>query len=231
MNLPKLPKLPIQPKMAAIIFGVLLVAIGLFFGFRAISSRASGQDPQNVVVANINENSATVSWTSGTAVQCTLEYGTSATSLTFFAPETGQPTTNHAAKLSLLSPNTTYFFQIKCADKSYNNGGVPWSFSTRSAGTQGGSQVTSTPSSTLVPTESLGGATPPPAGSPTPFQKLSAPTSSQRVSSPAPTSTASINGCTETSCAAIKTKLGNGCSTQDYFKCIYKLTGTPSPTP
>ncbi len=53
---------------------------------------------------------------------------------------------------------------------------------------------------------------------------------------PSPISTVHIpnagaSTCTDTDCAIIKRKLGTGCSAQDYFKCLHKLTPTVSPTP
>lgn len=205
-----MPKLSVQ-KIAAIVVGVLSVTAGVFFGFRALSSRASSNEPQNVKVSEINENAATVSWTSGTEAQCTLQYGTTPAALTFFGPET-LASTNHNVKLSLLSPKTTYYFQIKCGESTFTNAGVPWSFSTTDPGS--GSVGVATPSAALVPsptTSALRSPTARPTTSvrPPPIQTLKVPENPS---------------CPETDCAAVKAKLGQGCNTQDYFKCLRKPT-------
>jgi hypothetical protein len=58
---------------------------------------------------------------------------------------------------------------------------------------------------------------------PTPIQSLEIKTK--------PTNTPIVLSCNETDCAKIKEKLGKGCTTQDYFRCLRKLTPTQSLTP
>lgn len=228
MNLPNiaLPKFAVPklslPKIAAVIVGVLAVSGGAFFGFRALSSRATNQDPKNVQIIGINENSASVNWTSGIEVLCTLEYGTSATALNFFGPESRASTT-HSIKLTLLSPKTTYYFQIHCGDSKFTNAGVPWSFQTTDAGAAAILPIAS-PSATLAPTASTKPISLPtnpvvnPSTRPAPIQTLVVPTSAPQANS----------SCTETDCNAIKAKLGQGCSSQEWSYCMqHRITPTP----
>ncbi len=136
-----------------------------------------------------------------------IEYGTSPTALNFFAPEP-EKGKNHSVNLTLLSPLTTYYFIIRIDDKRYDNGGVPWTFTTKGVN----DQVEINPS----PTTSVGIITPSPTsekGTPTPVQSL-------RIDLK----------CEETDCQKIKEKIGKGCTTRDYFLCIKKLTPTPTPT-
>lgn len=126
-----------QPKTKRYIpitIGVVLsfmLVIGGYFIFQSAASRADDTVPHDVVITEISENAATVTWATGRETQGVVEYGTSPASLTFFAPE-GEKTTSHSIDLTLLSPATTYYFQIRVADAKYDNGGVPWTFTTKS---------------------------------------------------------------------------------------------------
>lgn len=208
-------------KIAAIIIGSL-IAIGLiFFGLRIFSSvftRASDLEPRDVVISDIGQNSAKISWTTGVETQGVLEYGTTPTTLNFFAPETTS-TKSHQVELTLLSPNTTYYFQIRISDKKYDNGGVPWTFTTK-ANQQ---ETIISPTLTPMPTATIAQ----PEASPTLKDNPNLDGSSE-IEVPAPTKPAE---CTETDCQKIKELLGKGCNTQDYILCILKLTTTPTPSP
>jgi hypothetical protein len=192
-------KNPAVKKIAAIVIGIIIFVGLVFLYFSIFGTRAADIEPRDVVVSNIEKNSVKASWATGVDTQGVIEYGTTPTALNFFAPEAEKGKT-HTLDLTLLSPNTTYYFDIRVGDKKYDNGGVPWTFSTKGAE----ASVVSTP--TAAPTES--------ASKPTPIQHL-------RIDD--------NTSCNETDCAVIKTKLGKGCSTQDYFLCIKKLTATPKP--
>lgn len=182
-------------KLASIGIGIVIAILLIVMGFKVFSgvfTRAADFEPRDVVVSNIAENSAKLSWETGVETQGVVEYGTSPTSLNFFAPE-AQKIKTHSVDLTLLSPNTTYYFQIRIGDKKYDNGGVPWTFTTK--GTQKSVASTPTPSPISTP-------------KPTPVQTLEVPVKGV----PVPLA------CNETDCAKIKTKLGNGCTLQDYFK-------------
>lgn len=183
-------------KIVTIVIGVIISIAIVFLAFSMLQNvftRASDVRPQDVVVSEISQNSVKVTWTTGVETQSVIEYGTSPTALNFFAPESAK-TKNHSVDLTLLSQTTTYYFQIKVGDQSFDNGGIPWTFTTKA---EKKTQPTA-PSPTVPP------------------------------ATPSPTASA---GCAETDCASIKSKLGKGCNTQDYFKCLRKLTGTPTPTP
>ena len=191
MNNPKVTKI------SAIIIGIVVFVGLVFLYFSVFGSRAADFEPRDVVVSNIEKNSVRTSWATGVDTQGVVEYGTTPTALNFFAPEATKGKT-HTLDLTLLSPNTTYYFDIRVGDKKYDNGGVPWTFTTK-----GAESAVITP--TIAPTQ--------PVSQPTPFQKLQIPDGTEN--------------CNETDCAKIKEKLGKGCSTQDYFKCLKKLTPTP----
>lgn len=184
----------------------IAVFIGLvFLYFSVFASRATDFEPRDVVVSNIEKNSVRVSWATGIDTQGVIEYGTTPTALNFFAPEAIKGKT-HTLDLTLLSPNSTYYFDIRVGEKKYDNGGVPWTFTTKGAE----SSVATTPTTAPAqPTDSV-------QDQPTPFQKLQIPDGTEN--------------CVETDCEKIKAKLGQGCSTQDYFLCLKKVTPTPTPT-
>lgn len=185
-------------KFLPIGIGIVLSLIILVLGFGMVQNvftSAANQRPRDVVVSDITQNSAKVTWTTDKASQALVEYGTSPTTMNFNAPETERVTT-HAVEITLLSPATTYYFRIKVGDKSHDNGGIPWQFTTKST-------QDSQPLTTITPSPAT-------------------------TSTPAATLTPSASGsCNETDCTQIKSKLGKGCTTQDYFKCVRKLTPTP----
>ncbi len=181
-------------KILTIIIGLIIFLLLVFFGFRIFGTRAADTIPQDVVISNIERNSVRINWTTGVDTQGVIEYGTSPTALNFFAPE-AEKTKNHSVDLTLLSPSTTYYFVIRIGEKRYDNGGVPWTFTTK-----GISETTPSFDNVISPTRTI--------------QRIRIDTS--------PTS------CNETNCDLIKQKLGKGCSTLDYFKCIKKLTPTSS---
>lgn len=121
---------------------ILMVVVGagffIFQFFQNSFTRAADTAPRSVAIADITENSASITWTTDRESQSVVEYGTAPDALTFFAPE-GEKTTSHSVSLTLLTEATTYYFRIKVGDTSYyDNSGdnsVPWTFSTKGAAT------------------------------------------------------------------------------------------------
>lgn len=190
-------------KYASIAIGVVASFLLVIVGYNLVQgSRADDSAPRDVVVSDITQNSIKAGWSTGQDAQSVIEYGTSPTALNFFAPES-QKTKQHSVDLTLLSPNTTYYFQIRVADKKYDNGGVPWTFTTKSAQ----AQATPTVEPTVAPTE------------------IPATVAPSTAPSAAPTSVVATDysaTCGEVTCPKILEKLGKGCSSQDYVKCLKK---------
>lgn len=209
-------------RLYSIIAGVIIsiVAIVVVLGvFGGVFTRAEDAAPRDVVVADITNNAAKVTWATGNDNQGVIEYGTSPTALNFFAPETTS-TKAHSIDLTLLSPNTTYYFQIRIGDKKYDNGGVPWSFATKSVdGAAVNNNATLAPTKAaapIVPTNTVAAVK----ATPTPISSLQIPAGGTA-------NTASITGCVETSCDRIKAQIGKTCTAADYLKC---LKATPTTT-
>ena len=118
----------------------LLVALGttIFLGRQAniFFARASSCSIKEVGANQVTTNNAMISWVTDEMSQGMVEYGITATNLTFSTPE-GQPGKAHNVNLSLLTPNTVYYYLIKIGDKKCDASGqicgascVPWSFTT-----------------------------------------------------------------------------------------------------
>jgi len=205
-----------QIRIISIVLGTIIGLLIIFFGFRIMQkvfTRAADIAPRDVVVSDISNNSTKITWSTDQEAQGVVEYGTSPTSLNFFAPES-KKTKNHTVELTLLSPNSTYYFQIRIGDKKFDNGGVPWTFTTKSTSAQSGTQ----PGNTL------------PTQKPTPISKVV-------IEQPTTAPTAAPQAeCSQTDCDKIKEKLGKGCSMSDYIKnnCLSAsstTTATPTTAP
>lgn len=129
---------PKKLKMISYSIGVvvsLVVIVASFFYIQGTFIRAEGDMPQDVIVAETTQNSSKITWTTGRENQSVIEYGTTPVALNFFAPEANR-SKSHSLELTLLSPNTTYYFQIRVNDKKYDNGGAPWTFATKGQSSQ-----------------------------------------------------------------------------------------------
>ena len=227
------------PKILSLSIGGLLALVLLFIGFRLVQgvfAKASDSAPREVVITSIAQNTAKIGWSTDQETQGVIEYGTSPTALNFFAPES-QKGKKHNVDLTLLSPNSTYYFQIRIGDQKYDNGGVPWTFTTKSKGSEALSPTISPTLASTLPTPSVASNVP-----------IVRPTSSLVVKPPAPTSTPYILPtlaayvCGETDCIKICQKIGKTCSSQDWMRsgCVGKVTlstctqiaptNTPAPT-
>ena len=117
----------------------LVVFMGtIFFGKNAADYFASASQcpAQNVRSEKVSPNSSTIIWETNKNSQGRVEYGTNAQALTFTAPE-GSATSKHSVPLTLLTPNTIYYYLVaigdsKCDSTSQKCDGncVPFSFTT-----------------------------------------------------------------------------------------------------
>ncbi len=201
---------PNKLRIMAISVGLLIaLPLGsfLFFNSQSYFARASDELPRDVVVSNISKSSVTIVWTTEKETQAVVEYGLNPDELTLFSPELSAKQ-DHNAELTLLTPSTTYYFQIRLGDTVYDNAGVPWTFTTHSitgedardrvkgVNTQITPRITKTPEKDASDSGNL-----------------------------------STSNCTATDCDEIKNLLGKGCSARDYVQCISgNKSGTSSAT-
>ena len=213
-------------KIAIGVAACIVVVVGGFLLVQNVFTKASDTAPRDLIISQITTNTAKISWTTDQEVQGVIEYGSSPTSLNLFAPENAKQK-NHNVEITLLSPATSYYFQIRIGETKYDNGGVPWTFSTKLQNTANSGNPTSpvasgsatpiptVPGSPLDPTSAsafgpLKGSTLKvnPTGVPTPTKVVV-------VSTPTPALTSFY--CVETDCQKICLKMKTGeCSSMDF---------------
>ncbi len=212
----------------------IVVVIGGFLLVQNVFTKAADTAPRDLIISGITTNTAKVAWTTDQEVQGVVEYGSSPTALNLFAPET-QKQKNHTVQITLLSPATSYYFQIRIGETKYDNGGVPWTFSTKTSGTGSESPTPlASSSATIAPTPVTGILTPTPAsafgplkGSSLKINPTAVPT--QKITVPTPTvyavPTLPVYVCGVTDCQQICLKIGTTCSTQDWMRsgCVGKV--------
>ena len=204
----------------------VVVVIGGFLVIQNIITKASDTAPRDVIISGIATNTAKITWTTDQETQGVVEYGSSPTALNLFAPES-QKTKSHSVDITLLSPATSYYFQVRIGETKFDNGGVPWTFSTKaqqntvtsvptSPATSSAALITAIP--TAVPTS--GSAFGPLKSSSLKVNSTATPTQSfitVPTSTPAPVLTSFY--CVETNCQQICLKINQGqCSTYDFIK-------------
>jgi len=190
---------PNKLRIIAIITGIMIglpLCTYLFFSATSFFARASDEIPRDVTISHINSTSAIIVWTTDKETLSVVEYGLDPVELSLYGPEL-EPKREHEVELNLLSPGTTYYFQIRHNDTVYDNAGVPWTFTTR---TSDGSEVEQVRG---VMTEL------------TPLVTKK-PDKNATISSELSTSKCDVTDCNE---AEIMSKFGKGCSSADLIKC------------
>lgn len=137
MNLASFKK---SAKIFGLLFLVIILLVATIFlgrGAQNIFSRASSCDAQNVSAAQVSANSAVITWESNDVSTGRVEYGTNSTNLNLQTPE-GSSGKTHNVPLTLLTPNTVYYYLITVGSTKCDSSGqsckdeacVPWSFTT-----------------------------------------------------------------------------------------------------
>jgi hypothetical protein len=147
----------INLKTIIVIVILLLVGVLGFLGVNTaktfLSGAAAGADPKGVLATPGNDGkTATITWSTDTAVQSVVLYGASPAALLLSAPETDS-STDHAVALTSLRPGQNYYFRIEVGQETFDNGGIPWSFAT--SGSTAPTAAPVTPTVALVPTAVL----------------------------------------------------------------------------
>lgn len=128
------------------IVGLLLVValLGAVLGGQGVAknyfARASTCTLQKVAATQVTANSAVVTWETDEVSIGGVNYGTNATGLSFPAPEATSGK-SHNVPLTLLTPNTTYYYVVTIGKTRCDSTGnpceddkcAPWSFSTLAA--------------------------------------------------------------------------------------------------
>lgn len=206
MNLASFQKNIKTAGIALLLLVILGVTIVLGRQANLFFAKASSCTVKDVVAGQVTKNNAVIYWVTDDMSQGTVEYGTNATNLTFSSPE-GQPGKEHSINLSLLTPNTVYYYLIKIGDKRCDASGqtcgiscVPWSFTTAAIVPQ--TEIVKpidTPTPYLSPTDAV-------VASPTLFATVSAAPKSVSVT---PTGALSL-------CAGIPANMGKTTGSPDW---------------
>lgn len=122
---------------------VLFATIALGGTAKQFFAKASSCPMTSVSSAQVSANSAVIGWQTNDATQGRVEYGTNATNLSFTAPEASAGK-SHNVPLTLLTPNTVYYYVVAIADTRCDSSGqkceagscVPFSFTTAAVNPQ-----------------------------------------------------------------------------------------------
>src|SRR3990170_6814536 len=151
-----------------VIFLLIILGVTVLVGQQAAFrlAKAGGCPAQKISVAQVSANSAVVAWDSENETQGRVEYGVNAGNLTFSTPE-GSAGKKHNVPLTLLTPNTVYYYLITIGKNRCDSTGnvcttncVPWSFTTTSLTPQPNIVETIPPSATTSATRTPGTVTP-----------------------------------------------------------------------
>lgn len=133
---------------------VILVLVGVLgvLGVNTVrtymSGASAGAEPKNVLATSSEDGrSSVITWQTDKATQGVVEYGTTPASLLLRGIETDE-VTDHKVTLTPLKANTSYYFRIRVGEEVYDNSGIPFSYKTKSSGTD---TVVTTVSPTTVP--------------------------------------------------------------------------------
>jgi hypothetical protein len=150
-----------KPLRIPTIFGIILLLSGLFVGIFAVQQgqnwflRASPEEqPKEMRITNVSDNSFTISWITDTAVRGFVKYGEAGGSLPDIASDerdAGRDNQSqydtHYVNVSGLSPDTTYEFKIGSGARLYDNNGIAFRVKTAplvQSGAQGTDLVSGT---------------------------------------------------------------------------------------
>ena len=146
-----------------VIFLLIILGVTVLVGQQAAFrlAKAGGCPAQKISVAQVSANSAVVAWESENETQGRVEYGVNAGNLTFSTPE-GSAGKKHNVPLTLLTPNTVYYYLITIGKNRCDSTGqsctdscVPFTFTTSTASPPGQIVSTNTPAPTKAPTSAV----------------------------------------------------------------------------
>lgn len=117
---------------------VIILLVTVYLGKNASSymARASNCGVEGAKAVQLTSNSAVINWTTSDSSQGKIEYGTDDENLVFSQIEAEAGTT-HNVPVTLLTPNTTYYYLINIRGNKCDSTGnkcdkncVPWTFTT-----------------------------------------------------------------------------------------------------
>lgn len=124
-------------KIKTIIVIIILLLVGVLgvVGMGAVRTYMSGasasEGPKGVVASTSADGKiVNISFTTDKEVQAVVKYGLSPTNMMMTKTESAQAT-EHNFELTSLKANSSYYYSIDIGGNTFDNGGIPWSFSTK----------------------------------------------------------------------------------------------------
>jgi hypothetical protein len=212
---PVVTKKPMSRKIP-ILIGLCIAGLAIIILLqRGGLTKATDEKPANVAFTPTSSKSVTVTWSTGNPTIGQVLSSTNMDTLTGksptnavpdYFPEEGDAKTDHSIVLDNLQAATTYYVEIQIGDSMYDDGGVPFTFTTPVS-----DSALNVTTSATKPQNSIAN---PFSASVTPIQHLVIPNSPAAVTPAA--------SCNYTDCSDIKAHFGQGCSTSDYIQCLKK---------
>lgn len=124
------------------ILGILILLAGVFAGVYFLRNTQvfkigadASASPKDIRVANITDNSVTISWTTDKETAGFITWGDSQDNTGKVESEgiNSQKYFSHNISLTGLSANTNYFYKINSEGSTFDNNGIPWQFTTGAA--------------------------------------------------------------------------------------------------
>ena len=124
------------------ILGMIVLLAGVFAGVFFLRSSqifkigaSADTTPKDIRVTNITDSSVTISWTTDKETFGFVAWGDSQgnTNKILKNGDESQKIYSHFLSLTGLQPNTTYFYKINSDGNNFDNGGIPWQFTTGSS--------------------------------------------------------------------------------------------------
>ncbi len=121
------------------ILGLIVLLVGTFAGVFFLNMNQvfrigadSQTSPKDIRVANLSDNSATISWTTDKESTDFVSWGESDGNLSKIEKEseTDQKFFTHSVTLTGLKPKTTYYYKINSDGTTYDNKGISWQLTT-----------------------------------------------------------------------------------------------------
>jgi len=132
------------------ILGIVILLAGVVAGVIFLNARQVfriGADasvmPKDIRTSNVGDTSATISWTTDKETVGFIVWGESQNSINSVDEESGETSLTHSINLTGLDQSKTYFYKINSDGTEFDNGGIPWEFTT-------GPPISSSPESYII---------------------------------------------------------------------------------
>jgi len=134
----------IAASIFVLVAGIIIPAVGLKYFRQPRTSATPKNEPQQVRLAEVTPQSATITWTTESSAYGFISYGETM-SLGRTSQES-EKAADHSITLENLTPETTYYYKIGVGEDLFDDAGIPYSFTTPSK------QVEKAPTPTPAPT-------------------------------------------------------------------------------